>query len=443
MKIILGVALAFVWMAVEAGGYAIVLHDEVPLRATPGVAARALATLAQGETVEVRGERLDYLLVWDHARERGGYVRASQVRRVALVPEEAPELLAILRFLRNVPGSEALGIGFAAAYIEAAPPEVLNGADGVEALDAMGTMAERLARAASGASSLKAAMLSSHLDVAARYGVRFLSVERNGRVRLCYDGAAYRKMLVMRASEEQRARAMLALSDPACLKPEITLARLLDAELESVPPYLRNRLLMRRASLWASVAYQQARKGESAAEAAERAANALEQIDRNELAESDRAAYSDAQLRVNASRIALTKELHGEKGLHVAISEGEKGQTCVQLLNAKNDELARRCTYGHVWAASAVANRESTALALAVQPTDSWRELWLFRKTKSGWSVRVVPPAAATPGVGIAEFAGWAPGKVRVTREAIVSGRVVRGTTLVDLGAGDGKRKRG
>lgn len=428
-------ALLFLFcMHAHAAGYAIVIHDEVPLRPTPGASARPLASLAQGETLEVRGERLDYLLVWDYARERGGYVRASHVRRFAFVAEEAPELLSLLRFLRGVPGSEALGLGFAAAYIEAAPPEALNGPDGVDALDAMATMAERLARAASGASSLKAAMLSAHLDVAARYGVRFLSVERNGRVRLCYDGAAYRKMLVMRASEEQRTRAMLALSDPACLKPEITMARLLQTDPGPVPGYLRNRLLMRRALLWASVAYQQARKGESAAEAAERAANALEQVDRNELAEADRSAYSDAQLRVNASRVALTRQVHGERGLHVAIAEGEKGQTCVRLLNAKKEELAQRCTYGHVWSASAVANRESTALALAVQPTDSWRELWLFRKTKNGWSVRVVPPAAAQPGVGTAEFAGWAPGKVRVTREALVNGRVVRGTTLVSVG---------
>ncbi|HWI39768.1 MAG TPA: hypothetical protein VNU64_25210, partial [Burkholderiales bacterium] len=378
--------------------------------------------------------------VWDYARERGGYVRASQVRQLALVPEEAPELLAILRFLRGVPGSEALGIGFAAAYIEAASPETLNGPDGVEALDAMGAMAERLARAASGASSLKAVMLSSHLDVAARYGVRFLTVERNGRVRLCYDGAAYRKVLVMHATEEQRARAMLALSDPACLKPQITLAQLLDAEVPSVPAYVRNRLLMRRASLWASVAYQQARKGGGAAEAAERAAAALEQVDTNELAESDRVAYSDAQLRVNASRVALMKQIDG-KQLRVATVAGDKGQTCAELRNAKDQALAKRCTYGHVWAASAVANRESTALALAVQPTDSWRELWVFRKSAKGWSVRVVPPAAAQPGVGTAEFAGWETGKIRVTREAIVGGRVVRSTAQVRLDAAGTKGK--
>ena len=176
----------------HAAGYAIVMQDEVPLRATPGASARLLAVLAQGETVEVRGERLDYLQVWDSARERGGFVRSSEVRRLELTAEEAPELLGIVRFLRGMPGRETLGIGIAAAYIEAAP----------------------------------AAMLSSQLDVAARYGVRFLLFERHGRVRLCYDGAAYRKMLVMRATEEQRARAMLALSEPACLKPELTLVRL-------------------------------------------------------------------------------------------------------------------------------------------------------------------------------------------------------------------------
>jgi hypothetical protein len=429
IRIILGGMLAALSILAHAG-YAIVMQDEVPLRATPGASARPLAVLSQGDTVQVRGERLDYLQVWDYARERGGYVRASQVRQLELVPEEAPELLAVLRFLRGVPGSEALGIGCAAAYIVAAARETLNGPDGVEALDAMGAMAERLARAASGASSLKAAMLSSHLDVVARYGVRFVTVERNGRVRLCYDGAAYRKVLVMRATEEQRARAMLALSDPACLKPDITLAQLLDTDVASVPAYVRNRLLMRRAALWASVAYQQARKGEGAAEAAERAAAALEQVDKDELAESDRVAYSDARLRVNASRVALMKAV-GAQRLRVAPIEGEKGQTCVELRNAKDQALAKRCTYGHVWTASAVANRQSTALALAVQPTDSWRELWLFRRTKNGWAVRVIPPAAAAPGVGTAEFAGWEAGWIRVSRVAMVGGRLVRSTTLL------------
>src|SRR5262249_31358740 len=88
----------------QAQGFAIVLQDGTPLRPTAGAAAAASAVLWQGETLEVRGARLDYLQVWDYARERGGYVRASQVRRLALAAEETPELLAVLRFLRDVPG---------------------------------------------------------------------------------------------------------------------------------------------------------------------------------------------------------------------------------------------------------------------------------------------------------------------------------------------------
>jgi hypothetical protein len=297
----------------------------------------------------------------------------------------------------------------------------------------MGAMAERLARAASGATQLKAAAMSGHLDVVARYGVRFVTFETKGRMRLCYDGAAYRKLLSMRATEEQRARAMLALSEPACMRAELTIAEMLESSNDAaLPGYLRNRILMRRAAVWASLAYQQARKGEGGAAAAERAASALERIDRAELAEADRGAYGDAELRVRATRVALARQV-ASKGLRIVTADGEKGQTCVVLLNGKQDELAKRCTYGHVWTASAVVNGDASALALAVQPADAWRELWLFHKTKKGWSVRVLPPAAIEPGVGYAEFAGWAPGKVRVTREAIVAGKVTRRTQLVRI----------
>jgi hypothetical protein len=92
-------------------GLAIVTRDQAPLRAAPRDSAPANAVLWQGEALEVRGERMDYLQVWDHARERGGFVRASQVRRAGLAAADASELLAVLRFLRDTPGEEALGIG--------------------------------------------------------------------------------------------------------------------------------------------------------------------------------------------------------------------------------------------------------------------------------------------------------------------------------------------
>jgi hypothetical protein len=110
----------------------------------------------------------------------------------------------------------------------------------------------------------------------------------------------------------------------------------------------------------------------------------------------------------------------------------------VKLLDATHDEkapLAERCTWGTVWAASATPNKSATALALAVQPLATWRELWVFRKGKDGWSVRVLPPAAEGPGIGYAEFAGWVPNKSRllVAREARVNGRWQRSFELVSL----------
>jgi hypothetical protein len=210
--------------AAAAPRIAIVLQDHSALRSAPRDSAKPHAVLWQGEVIEVRGERMDYLQVYEHRRERAGFVRASQVRRLQLTPEEAPELLAVVRRLRGMPGAEALGIGFAAAYIQAAPAEVLNGDEGIQALDALGTFAERLAqRASSGALPGKAAQtaLSAHLDVAEHHGVNFIGREHNGHVRLCYDGDAFRRVLAMRSSPEQRTRAALALTRPECAGAEL------------------------------------------------------------------------------------------------------------------------------------------------------------------------------------------------------------------------------
>jgi hypothetical protein len=100
---------------------AIVVRDQTVLRATPHATGQQQALLWQGEVVEVRGERIDHVQVWDHARERGGYVDASRLRRTTLAAAEAPELLALVGFVRETPGSEALGIGLAAAMRCAAP----------------------------------------------------------------------------------------------------------------------------------------------------------------------------------------------------------------------------------------------------------------------------------------------------------------------------------
>src|SRR4051794_2979453 len=121
------------------GSLAIVVSDHASVRSTPRSSATELMTLWQGDVVEVRGERAEYLAVYSYRRERGGYLRSEAVRRVAITESEAPQLLAVLRFLRDTPGSEALGISYAAAYLKAASPKALT----AEPFDAIGTMADR------------------------------------------------------------------------------------------------------------------------------------------------------------------------------------------------------------------------------------------------------------------------------------------------------------
>src|SRR5580692_467128 len=96
---------------------ALVAQDQAPLHAAPRDSSPRQAVLWQGDVLEVRGEKLGYLQVYDHRRERGGYVRAWMARHYEVTPESAPGLLAVVRFLRDAPGSEALGIAHAALFL--------------------------------------------------------------------------------------------------------------------------------------------------------------------------------------------------------------------------------------------------------------------------------------------------------------------------------------
>jgi hypothetical protein len=452
--------LAAVVVAAASMQTAIVTSDQAALRAAPRDSGQQQAQLWQGEVLEVRGERLDYLQVYDHKRERAGFIRASQVRRTALAPAEAPELLAVLRFVSERSGSEALGIGIAAAYLQAAPPEALNGSDGIAAFDALGSMADRLARRASSGAALtkpQEAALSAHLEVARNYGVNFASYERDGKMTLCYDGWAFRRVLAMQSTQEQRARAALALTRTECVDPNLQpLARsqvdqwraevLERVDAGKLPGWLRNRVQMRRASVYAAIAYQRTRQGLPAVDVAQKALADLAGVSKTELTDVDQGAYSDAAMRVNASRWAALPSVAaaaarpaGNRPSIVTVA-GQPGETCVLLVDANRDEknpLARRCTYSIVWAGSASLNREGNALALAVQPLEAWRELWLFRKDERGgnWNISVLPPATVSPEIGYAEFAGWVPGgkQMLVAREARGEGKYKKSFEVLKL----------
>jgi hypothetical protein len=417
---------------------AIVVLDHASLRAAPRSAATELTALWRGDVVEIRGERAGYLKVYDYYRERGGYLKSDSVRATELTETAAPELLAVLRFLRETPGSETLGISYGAAYLKAVPARALS----AEPFDAIARMAERLADEASGSSS-RAADAAAHLEVAEQFGIRMQSFERNGRMQVCYDGELFRRVLTMAgATAEERAHAALGLTRPDCIDPAMgpvaraalddqrreLLDEIKDADLTAM---LRTRLHVRRAGVWASVAYSQARRGEPAGTAAGRALAELLAADPNELGEDRRPEYQDAVLRTSAVRWAASLPAPQSGPLTLSSAPGEPGQTCVALEDPHRPHstpLVRRCTYGIVWMASAQTLSQGRALVLAVQPLESWRELWVFHESTAGWTIDVLSPGADDPEEGYVDYAGFAPGPRRllIAREVKEHGRFRR-----------------
>ena len=420
-----------------AAALAIVVQDRTPLRAAPSPRATELTTLWQGEVLEVRDERAGYLKVYNYHHERGGYVKTEAVRAISLKESDAPALLTVLRFLRDSGGAEALGISYGAAYLKAAPAGALT----AEPLDAIAGMAERLADAASGA-GVRHANVAAHLEVVAQFGIQMHGFDRNGRMRVCYDGELYRQVLSLRdARSEERAQALLGLTRPDCVDPGLGILRrasldeercvLLDRiEERPLSSMTRSRLHARRAALWASIAYEKTRRGQPPGAAAQRALAELVEVHAEDLGEDHRAEYLDALLRVGAIRWAAVASAPQPGPLILTTEPGKPGQTCLTLAQARQPTapLLRRCTYGIVWTASAQSVAHGRALVLAVQPLESWRELWIFHENVAGWTMDVLSPGADDPEEGYVEFAGFAPGTERllIAREVKERGRFRR-----------------
>lgn len=468
----------------QTGQFALLTQDQIALRAAPRDSAPQQAALTQGELLEVRGSKLDYLQVYDYRRERGGFIKASQVRLTQLSAAEAPDFLAVLRFVRDTPGQEMLGIGYALAYLKAAPTSSLQGEVGLEVLDTLGRLAERLAdrstqRAASTsagtATSLamsKSTALNAQLETASAYGVRFQSYERNGQMQICYDGEAFQRVLSYAQSLKSNAnsvnaevaryqvQAALGLSKSECQDPTLStsqriavleaqlqqLNQLSSAEENALPAYWRNRLFMRRAGVAASLSFQLARTQNITNTAnpkvttlAQQSVHDLTRINQSEVAESDLSNYNDAIMRGNAMRWAA-EPVSGKsaQSLQLQTRPGQAGETCLSLVDTQSAAkvaLLERCTYGLVWANSFTINREKTAATLAVQPLEAWREIWVFRKTATGWIVQTLPPSLSNPELGYVEFAGWVPGgnQMLMAREVRSEGKYKRNYELMNL----------
>lgn len=422
---------------------ALVVGDAVAMRAAPDPGAPRQAVLWRGDWLEVRGRRRDFVQVYDHRRERPGYVHGSLLRSYPVRAASAQRLRAVIEFLRDRPGSESLGIGYLALYMKVAEPAGLDGF----VFDALGAMAQRLALRAS--TGKVATSTAAHLDVAASYGVVFVSFEEGGQTRICYDGRAFHQALAVKATAAQKTRAALALTDPRCIrrKPGLrphevralrrwSLAVLDRADPKAAPAYLGNRLRLRRSLTAATHAFELARKGQldRAARLSRRALKEYLRVERAQLAHGDRATLERVALRVAAVRWARSRPRRPASSGHgIRLAPGRAGETCVHLEpNRKDKKKAKpvlaRCTYGLVWLSSVRRSPQRDQVAVAVQHLPGWMEVWVFHKTGTGWAVDVLVPAAAEPTLGYVEVAGWTPNGKRllVVREAEVEGSIRR-----------------
>ncbi len=427
------VALALIAPSPAQAASALVLQDSTPLRAAAKDSAPLLTPLWRGEALEIRGTKGDWLQVWDHARERGGFVRADRLLSLAEGATALPELLAQLRLLRQQPGAESLGLGLAAALIERADADWLAGPQGAELLDALVQLQERLAERVHSAGPNQQTSSAAHAEVAKRYGYPLRSLaQADGSQRLCPNEEPARLLRAhASASAAQQARAALALSRPDCTPAELLPSQLLALHeqrtawlegiaLNELPPTLRNRLLLRRAGAWASLAF--AERARDMRPAAILALQAWSQLIPAELGEDDAAALREAAIRLAPMRHAVLARPASLRWGHLELrpEAAGPGQTCLRLLAHQNGKAEARgelrCSHGAIHLASTRLSPDGRSLMLAVQPLDGWTELW---RLGADGSLQVLPPSASGPGLGVAEFAGFVGPQLLVAREAI------------------------
>ncbi|HVZ75512.1 MAG TPA: hypothetical protein VHJ20_24230 [Polyangia bacterium] len=432
---------------------AIVAQDPAVLRNAPRDDAPAQATLWRGDWLEVRGETAGFLKVYDHRHERPGFVRPQLVRVHRLDEASAPELGAVVRFVRDEGGAESLGIGYAAMFLRAAPA----GSDASAIFAAIGSMADRLARRASGRrGGGRDAALAGHLEVAASYGVKFETIDGNesdDTTRLCYDGEAWARVLATpSASPVEKARAALFLAStrcqPALLPPakerdfnERRLAALSEIDPAALAPWMGARVRLARAEAQAWRAFDESRREtRGATDDAERAeAAAIKELalaDKGVLAPEDLPRYDEVAMRVAATRWAVEPTTRDSRKRPFAIVAAPRGpgETCVRLVAggaATNDNakpLAERCTYGVVWESALRWAPSGTVATIVVQPLAAWTELWVVKKTGDAWTIDTLAPATEEPDVGYVESAGFSPDGARLllVREARLAGHPTR-----------------
>ena len=338
---------------------AIVVQDQAALRAAPRDSAPQQALLWQGEVVEVRGERLDYLQVYDYRRERGGFVRASQVRRIdarrrrkrpscsrscaSCATRRAPKRWASASprptCRRRRPRCSRRRWRRSARRARHASPTGWRGA----------RRPASCARKAADAALVRA----SRGRGALRRQVHELS-SATGACRSATTATRFAACWRCARQPEQRARAALALTRPECVDPHLPPAAAPRASTSGAPkcssgrrrrrcPAISsNRVLMRRAAVWSSARLpaRAQRRARGRGAAAARAGGAGRASIKAELTDDDARDLQrcrDARQRVALGGGAGSGRSGAEPRHLVTVRRAAPGETCLLLVDAKHD----------------------------------------------------------------------------------------------------------
>ena len=304
----------------------------------------------------------------------------------------APELLAVLRFLRDSPGSEALGISYGAAYLKAVPAPTLT----AEPFDAIAQMAERLADQASGSATLSPT-LAAHLEVVEQFGIRMRNFERNGRMQVCYDGELFRRVLTLPGpAAEERARAVLGLTRARCIDPDLGPAPRASARHAARAAarrdqgagierrMTRSRLHARRAG-GLGLDCLRAGAARRAAAGARRSARSPSFSPCTRMISARTGGPSTwTPCCASARSAGRPWTRRPDRPLTLSAVARRSGPDVRRALSGRPPHLERR------WSGAAPTGScgwprhariaEGPALVLAVQPLESWRELWVFHE---------------------------------------------------------------
>ena len=142
------------------------------------------------------------------------YARRKCGKRRCL-PAKPLELLAVARFVRDTPGTEAMGIAFV---------NLSEGSTGdrhrCRTVRHSWHAGRPSGTACIGRQQGARGLLSAQVDTARHYGIGFIDIERDGRVRLCYEGEAFRRVLAL-SNRMSSVPAALAITRSDCIDPTL------------------------------------------------------------------------------------------------------------------------------------------------------------------------------------------------------------------------------